>query len=297
MVLRCIPAAAAAGLALFAGVCLAQPDAPAPAEAEALPEAATSPGFLGIAVGEAPAPEAAELDAPVLVVARVGEGSAAEAAGLRSGDTLLKFDDQRLLHPEQLRRLVAAYPAGYEATLTVIRDGQTREWSATLGERPPALADDAPPGPGGWPWRGGHADPLGNPFAQMLDRPGLDEQLRQMRQQMRDHDQLFEQMRRALEQQRGQLGDFPGLELDAPRGPGATRVQTIIDGEHRITVRKDADGRHLTVRDAEGVEIFAGPIDTPEQLEAVPADIRQKLPTPERNPFDRPLERAAEHAA
>jgi hypothetical protein len=62
----------------------------------------------------------------------------------------------------------------------------------------------------------------------------------------------------------------------------ASTVASMNDGEHDITVKTNAKGKFLTVKDKDGKEIFNGPINNEEQLSKVPADVREKLETMDR---------------
>lgn len=244
-----------------------------------------APGFLGVAVAESIAPPDADPRTPrtVLVVSHVQPDSPADAAGLRSGDLLLRIDGQVLLHPVQLQRLVMTQTPGQAVTLTVFRDGETQTLDATLGERPASA-----PAPGINP-DAALVDPL-------ADRPGLrleavphelQADLERMRLRM---DQQFEQMRRMFQQ--GMDDGWPGgdmwergrpigLDLDFGAMPGHRQVTVLQDNDHRLTITGTADGRHLQATDAAGEVLYDGPIDTPEQLDAVPDAVREKIPTPD----------------
>jgi hypothetical protein len=51
-----------------------------------------------------------------------------------------------------------------------------------------------------------------------------------------------------------------------------------MDDGHCVTLTTDEEGRkHLTARDADGKVLFKGPVDTEEQRESLPQEIRQKL--------------------
>jgi hypothetical protein len=270
-------ATAAAAALMLAPAAGADHHAHEPTPAEAAETSTTDKGYLGVAVGEAPAPEGVELDAPVLVLARVQSGSAAARAGLQTGDTLLKLEGQRLVHPEQLRRLVAAYPAGQKVDLTVWRDGEARNLTATLDARPAAL-ERQPPIDRAWrpgfeaPQRWGHQD--------------FDRELDQMRQRM---DRQFEEMREMLEQQRDLQLDLDDRPLiPEATGPGHTALQVLDDGQVRLTIRQDADGRHLEAVAADGDVLYQGPIDTAEQIEQLPDAVKQRLPESVRTPGDQP---------
>lgn len=62
--------------------------------------------------------------------------SPAAKAGLKSGDVIVEFNDQRVKSPKQLSELVADTPVGQAVTLKYVRDGRTATTTITLGERP-----------------------------------------------------------------------------------------------------------------------------------------------------------------
>jgi S1-C subfamily serine protease len=79
-----------------------------------------------------------EADSGVLV-GQVVDDSPAEKAGLRSGDIILSVDRQEVGTPDALVDAVRRHEAGESVTVSVLRDGKTRELDVTLGEAP-ALA-------------------------------------------------------------------------------------------------------------------------------------------------------------
>ncbi|MBB6431477.1 S1C family serine protease [Algisphaera agarilytica] len=280
-----------AGLAGLHTAALAE-DVPAiepEAQPQADPAAAdNAPGFLGVAVAETLAPPNAAPETPetVLVVSHVLPGSPADAAGLRSGDLLLKFDGQVMLHPTQLTRLVPTYPAGQEVELTLLRDGEQLSQPATLAERPAELGDrpavapriEQPP----------FAEWEALPFE--LQPNNLQHDLQEMQQRM---DRQFEQIWQIFREGLGE--GWPGddlwdngdpikldFDLDLNNLPGnfGQSVTVLQDMAHKLTITQNQDGRHLKATDLEGNTLFEGPIDTTEQLNAVPEDIRTKIPEP-----------------
>ena len=270
---KLIPAVAlTAGAVAFGGSPLyAEVAATQPAEQQQPADmAAPAPAFLGVAVAEAPAGVIdARRSAPVLVVSDVHPGSPADEAGLKPGDLLLQLDDQLLLHPVQLARLVQEREPGSDATLTVERDGEALSLTATLTPRPDELArfHERPGQALAFPegFRMIPAEPFGN-----AQRPDIDRMFRDMEQQMRD--------------MREQLQNGPRLHLDLDKiAPGdlpqaSKSVITHSDGNLTATVTTTPDGRHLEAVDAEGKVLFDGPIDTEEQLQAVPDAVRKLLP-------------------
>ena len=65
-------------------------------------------------------------------VQEVSSGSGAAAAGLRSGDVILKVEGQEVTSPKQLIGYVRRYRAGDTINLTIARDGATRDVSVTI---------------------------------------------------------------------------------------------------------------------------------------------------------------------
>jgi len=74
------------------------------------------------------------------LVSSVVPGSAAEQAGLQPGDVIVKFDGKAIGAAGELSALVGQATPGEKATLEILRKGETRELSATLGA---AQADPA----------------------------------------------------------------------------------------------------------------------------------------------------------
>jgi serine protease Do len=89
------------------------------------------PGFLGVAF------KAGEGDGGVLVD-KLLEGAAADKAGLKEGDRVLKVGEEEIMDGAQLRAVIGRHIAGDEISITVRRGEEELELKATLGERPQA---------------------------------------------------------------------------------------------------------------------------------------------------------------
>jgi serine protease Do len=77
------------------------------------------------------------------LVAKVAPDSAAERAGIKVGDVILKFDGATIVDAGQLSARVGAAAPGDKATLEIWRDGRTQSLTATVGDAAAAgtLAD------------------------------------------------------------------------------------------------------------------------------------------------------------
>src|SRR6266566_2616261 len=70
-----------------------------------------------------------------LVVDYVEPNSPAAAGGVQQNDILKMLNDQILIEPSQLRKLLQTFPDGTEVTLTVLRKGQEQKLSAKLAKK------------------------------------------------------------------------------------------------------------------------------------------------------------------
>lgn len=73
------------------------------------------------------------------VVTEVTEDSAAEKAGLKSGDVIIEIDGKKIEDGTALRLMVADMPPGKTVKVKVVRGGKEQEFSVTLDERPDSL--------------------------------------------------------------------------------------------------------------------------------------------------------------
>ena len=88
----------------------------------------------------------------------VAPGSPAATAGVKAGDRVVKVGKDEARDVDAFMKAVAAHKAGDKLPLTVERDGKQQTLTATLGERPAAVARPEPGIPMAPPIApGGHA--------------------------------------------------------------------------------------------------------------------------------------------
>jgi hypothetical protein len=236
--------------------------------------------FLGVETGPVSATLTAQLglqDGAGLVVNHVVPDSPA-AAALKQHDILLKLDDQLLIEQRQLQVLVRGHKDGDEVTLTFLRGGKPSTAKVKLAkhdvqklglEMTPAL-----------PGLGGNANAFGFATA-----PGNLDALAALPGQIANQDDV----NRLLSLIEGGLQ--PGLQrmniVRSAGGPGDRTINvTVNTGDSHIALSDDKGSLDLTLKDgrkalvaknARGEQVFAGPIDTPEQRKSLPEDVRSRL--------------------
>ena len=94
--------------------------------------------FLGVETSEVPRVVSEQLGLAKgfgLVVDYVVKEGPAAAGGVQQNDILKMFNDQILMEPSQLSKLVRSYPEGTNVTLTVLRKGAETKLTVKLGKR------------------------------------------------------------------------------------------------------------------------------------------------------------------
>jgi len=109
-------------------------------------------GMLGVNIGPVSRELAEAFGLPRgqgAVVSNVTTGSAAEKAGIRQGDVILRFNDRPVEESSDLPRLVTSVRPGTPARVQVWRDGKALELTVTLDEwsEPTTVAAAAPSAP------------------------------------------------------------------------------------------------------------------------------------------------------
>lgn len=210
-----------------------------------------------------------------LVVEFIEPGSPAGQAGVEQYDVLHKLNEQVLVNGEQLAVLVRTFKAGEEVKLTLVRDGKPTTLTAKLAEKDlpplPQVLDlqqnelrlrgflPARPGQPPAPTRARPAPPARPPAVNAPD-PRQQEEAEVIRRMRERRQQVARQ--------------------EDSGGEGESRQEVEIrrsDRQHTLTLSVRDGRRHLTAQDASGKTLYDGPIDTEEQLKALPSDVRLKL--------------------
>jgi serine protease Do len=216
-----------------------------------------------------------------LVVDYVEPNSPAATAGVQQNDILKMLDDQILIEPSQLRKLLQTFPEGTEVTLTVLRKGQEQKLTAKLARKEvPQRRSAFPGGNHDWHW---DFDPTGDMKEQMQDlKEQLKEQLGDQRGIVREAvTQAHEAARRARDDAR-RAADRLRIFFEDDGGVKASKIdlgkaQIVFSDDKGELKLANVDGRKLlTVKDPQGKLLFSGPVETKEDLDKMPADVRER---------------------
>ena len=211
-----------------------------------------------------------------LVVGQVVPDSPA-AGALKQHDILLKLDDQLLIEQRQLAVLIRNHKEGDEVTLTYLRGGKqaTAKVTLTKHEVPKVTLLPGQPGAGinifglSQGGVGGGNFELATPFPG--DGAGRE-----------NVDRLLGMMNGT------RLSGVQRMNIDSQNaGPGDRSVSvTVNTGNSHVVLDDDKGSLDLNIKDgakeliaknSKGEQIFSGPINTPAERKALPAEVRGRL--------------------
>ncbi|HLP26652.1 MAG TPA: PDZ domain-containing protein, partial [Acidobacteriota bacterium] len=204
-----------------------------------------------------------------LAVRSVAKDSPA-AAVLQKNDVLRKLADQELVDPRQLSVLIRSRKPGDTVKLTIVRAGKEQVVTATLGEREvPKMWDFAERGDGMTGFR--HLSEEGPTIERLRELPGI------------ARDELNDVLRIIGRERGNWFGGSPRVHVFKRHGGGASLLNmtegnfAYSDDEGSIEVVASNGQRELTVKDAKGNVTFKGPINTDEERNKLPAEVKKRL--------------------
>ena len=266
-----------------------------------------SDAWLGIATSEASEALSSQLNLHTgvgLVVNFVATNSPAAKAGLRKNDVLVRFDDQELVHPAQLRKLVLMHKEGDEVKLGYYRGGKEHSVSVTLGKAEHRAS---------WEDTQRAFEFKLNDFRNLFQENGAFtnhwndavNNFHRFLGNFKDDGELKESIRRGVDDARKVLRDAlqNATNVDATLGPirkaleEISRSKVVLDDKSSVIVRSADKGvkslvkaddsgtiillshpkLHLTAHDKEGKLLFDGEIATDTERDAVPRELWQRV--------------------
>ncbi len=256
--------------------------------------------YLGVNTSDVPSVLCDQLGMPKgfgVVVDYVEPNGPAAAAGVQQNDIIKMLNDQILTGPSQLAKLVRSFQEGTSITLTLVRKGQEQKVTVKLAKKEVSRRHAGMHGPP-WEWNFGEMGDFNKDMENLKDHLGDEKQGMIHDAVMRAQEEAQharEQAQRVREQVQRVREEAQRAREEGRRARGAIRIQSSNDGTLRST-RIDlgkaqiaytddkgelkiemADGKKLlTAKDPQGKLIFSGPVETKEDLDKVPADVRQR---------------------
>jgi hypothetical protein len=214
--------------------------------------------FLGVSTSPAPLALLKQLKIKTgLVIDAIVPGSPADTAGLKPQDIIQKLDDQILLNASQLEGLIRIHNAGDSVTLSLLHEGDHTTATAKLVEHVLLVAQEADPSKTTesvlkmFPIDGGATD-LPAKMKIYTDQPNANPNVR--------------------------VQVFTGGSATSSNSNGVTHFQSqYSDGKYQLTMNRQGDRHILTIKDSDGKELFAGPVDTAAEQNVIPADLLPKF--------------------
>jgi membrane-associated protease RseP (regulator of RpoE activity) len=262
--------------------------------------------WLGVSTEETSEALAAQLGLEKgagLTVNFVAPESPAAKAGLKKNDVLVQFEEQLLVHPAQLRKLVRSRKEGDTVHLTYYRGGKKQTASLTIGKTKPAFGFD---GEGEWE---GKLRELKRQLKDLPIQPTIEKHMQTLRESMgnlkvdgeKAQDALKRSLLEAQKELQRALSQLPNTtEALEPARKALKEIQesrilkdnnasmTIRSsgGSVKSLVRSDDSGTlvivanphpRLTAHNKSGKLIFDGEIQTAEQRDKVPRDLWERV--------------------
>src|SRR5213596_4292685 len=240
--------------------------------------------FLGVDTSEVPSVLCDQLGLPKgfgLVVDYVVPDGPAAAAGVQQNDVIKMLNDQILTDPGQLAKLVRSYSEGTNVTLTILRKGQEQKVTVKLAKkevpRRRALMDQMRHMNHDWNFDFGDTGDLKEQMSELKEQLG-DEQRGMIHDAVvraRDEAQrAADEVRRNVQRIRTVTRNNGALQRTTIDLNKAQIVLSDDKGELRIENKEGK--KFLTAKDPQGKLLFSGPVETKEDLDKVPVDVRQR---------------------
>ena len=232
----------------------------------------------------------------------VSPDSPAAKAGLKAHDILAKYDDQLLCAAVQLSALVKRTGTGNKATLIVLRGGKELPIEVTVGEHAAQATFkveglNIAVGQPGQP--GGPRDVAGQPLAPEVIRlieemgvkaggvvfgeqygfavpaPGVDAPILLQQSPAPNASPLQPQPNQL---QSNQIQRNQRIVLVNPNVQSQSQsVSIVANDDGRVELRETNGKRTVTILDKAGAQQYSGPLDTQEDREKIPAELRSRV--------------------
>ena len=246
--------------------------------------------FLGVETSEVPRVLSEQLGLARgfgLVVDYVVPDGPAAAAGVKDSDVLKMLNDQILTEPDQLSKLIRSYPEGTNVTLTILRKGAESKVTVKLGKREVPARRGMRDFDKHWHFGDGDFGMLGN-LKDLKDVGNSQKELiRDAVERAREEvERAKDEVMRAKDEARRAIGEMRDVRVSRTDDNGTIRTTRIDLGKAEIVFSDEKgemkidsiDGKkQLTAKDPQGRLLFSGPVETEQDRDKMPADLRERF--------------------
>ncbi len=243
--------------------------------------------FLGVETSSIPSVVSEQLGLPKgfgLVVDYVAKDGPAEKGGLQKNDIIRMLNDQIVMEPGQLGKLVRSFQEGTDVTLTILRKGVESKITVKLGKKEVRERRDFGQhhgfkfdfNEGDMEKAFGALDHLKSATPEAVEEiREYAERAREQAREMRDHARELRENAREMGKSFNIVANDDGLTTTRFDLDRAQIVYSDDKGELKI---EGTEGRKmLTAKDPQGKVVFSGPVETSEDRDKLPADIRERF--------------------
>jgi hypothetical protein len=247
-----------------------------------------------------------------IVVDYVVPDGPAAVAGVQQSDIIKMLNDQILTGPDQLSKLVRSFSEGTNVTLTILRKGKEEKVNVKLAKKEVPERQEFGPGRhwhdfhmGGMDFgdfsmgdfkqqmenlknqlgdekRGVIHDAVMTAQAEAQRARDAAQRRRDVVQRARDQAQrIRDEAMRARDEARRAAGNI-NITTSQDGGLSTTKIDigkaqiVFSDDKGELRVEKIDNKKVLTAKDPQGLLLFSGPVETKEDLDKVPAEVRQR---------------------
>lgn len=205
------------------------------------------------------------------VLKMVLKNSAADKAGLKKNDIILKANGEALDSSRPLSELINKFKPEETVKFSILRAGKPEEVSVTLGESVPQLVESDSP----------------DRINIILPKSDSTDSVQvQILEDLKEMKELENKIRESFKNKSLTMDKELQKTLDEMAKKNETHLRlngsvfscmSMNDGEHEISIKVNNGNKTATVKDKDGKVVFDGDINTDAELQNIPQPIRDKI--------------------
>ena len=256
---------------------------PAPNKLKSAPEPVVA--FLGVVSGEVPKVLAEHLklkSGEGVLVRSLAPNSPALAGGISVNDVILEIAGTPVGTPAEISAEVTRHKPGATIEVELIHQGSAATHSVLLAERPQDLATNNPKSDSmnldNLP--GELAERVRDAIASNLGELDLNKEMSKLPPQL---EEAMRDVHKRLHSNRNFQFSIPDVLGASPPAPGfdttvhGTASFIMSDQNGKVEITSNDGARSVVVKDTDGKEVWSGPWNSPDEMNAAPPEIRERI--------------------